>query len=101
VRDLSPIPELLRMGVPNLGAPVMTADGVPLLSCSMDDYVRGHGAHGGRQLRESRLPAGGQATPMTYLDADGRQVLLVIAGGHGSRHTKPGDCVIAYTLPKK
>ncbi len=89
------------MGVPNLGAPVMTAGGVPFLSCSMDDYVRGHGVHGGRQWRESRLPAGGHATPMTYLDADGRQVLLVIAGGHVSTHTKPCDCVIAYTLPKK
>jgi quinoprotein glucose dehydrogenase len=48
-----------------------------------------------------RLPAGGQTTPMSYLGADGRQYLLVIAGGHGSTHTKPGGHVIAYALPKK
>ena len=101
VRDLSPIPVPFRMGVPNLGGPVMTAGGVAFLSGAMDDYVRGYDVHDGRQLWESRLPAGGQATPMSYLGADGRQYLLVIAGGHGSTHTKPGDYVIAYALPEK
>jgi quinoprotein glucose dehydrogenase len=101
VRDLSPLPLPFRMGVPNLGGPVMTAGGVAFLSGSMDDYVRGYDVTDGRQLWESRLPAGGQATPMTYLGADGRQYLLVVAGGHGSTGTKPGDYVIAYALPKK
>ena len=101
VRDLSPVPLPIRMGVPNLGGPVMTGGGVAFLSGSMDDYVRGYDVHDGRQVWESRLPAGGQATPMTYTGADGRQFLLVIAGGHGSTHTKPGDYVIAYALPKK
>lgn len=101
VRDLSPLPLPFRMGVPNLGGPVMTAGGVAFLSGSMDDYVRGYDVGDGRQLWESRLPAGGQATPMTYVGADGRQFLLVIAGGHGSTGTKPGDYVIAYALPKK
>ena len=101
VRDLSPIPLPFRMGVPNLGGPVMTAGGVAFLSGTMDDYVRGYDVASGRQLWQSRLPAGGQATPMTYVGADGRQFLLVVAGGHGSTHTKPGDYVIAYALPKK
>ena len=100
VRDLSPLPFPFKMGVPNLGGPVMTAGGVAFLSGSMDDYVRGYDVTDGRQLWESRLPAGGQATPMTYTGTDGRQYLLVIAGGHGSTHTKPGDYVIAYALPK-
>ena len=101
VRDLSPVPLPIRMGVPNLGGPVMTAGGVAFLSGSMDDEVRGYDVHDGRQLWESRLPAGGQATPMTYTGSDGRQFLLVIAGGHGSTHTKAGDYVIAYALPRK
>ena len=46
------------------------------------------------------MPAGGQATPMTYRGNDGRQYLLVAAGGHGSLGTKAGDYVIAYALPK-
>lgn len=31
--------------------------------------------------------------------ADGRQYLLVVAGGHGSLGTEAGDYVIAYALP--
>jgi quinoprotein glucose dehydrogenase len=100
VRDLSPIPLPLRMGVPDLGGPVITAGGVAFLSGSMDDYVRGYDLTTGAQLWQARLPAGGQATPMTYTAADGRQMLLVVAGGHGSTGTKPGDYVIAYALPR-
>ncbi len=100
VRDLAPVPLPFRMGVPNLGGPVMTAGGVAFLSGTLDDYVRGYDVTDGRQLWQSRLPAGGQATPMTYTGSDGRQYLLVVAGGHGSTHTKPGDYVIAYALPK-
>jgi quinoprotein glucose dehydrogenase len=99
VRDLSPIPLPIRMGVPDLGGPVVTAGGVAFLSGSMDDYVRAYDVTDGRQLWQSRLPAGGQATPMTYTAADGRQMLLVVAGGHGSTGTRPGDYVIAYALP--
>ncbi len=100
VRDLSPIPLPFRMGVPSLGGPIITAGGVAFLSGTLDYFVRAYDIDDGRQLWESRLPAGGQATPMTYLGADGRQYLVVVAGGHGSTGTKAGDSVIAYALPK-
>ncbi|WP_395452418.1 membrane-bound PQQ-dependent dehydrogenase, glucose/quinate/shikimate family (plasmid) [Azospirillum melinis] len=99
-RDASPVPLPFRMGVPNLGGPVMTAGGVAFLSGTIDYYVRAYDVSTGRQLWESRLPAGGQATPMTYQGEDGRQYVLVVAGGHGSLGTKGGDSVIAYALPK-
>lgn len=88
------------MGVPTLGGPIMTAGGVAFLSGPLDYYVRAYNVSSGQQLWESRLPAGGQATPMTYAGADGRQYLLAVAGGHGSTHTEPGDYVIAYALRK-
>ncbi|WP_181706125.1 glucose/quinate/shikimate family membrane-bound PQQ-dependent dehydrogenase [Chthonobacter rhizosphaerae] len=99
-RDASPIPLPLPMGVPNLGGPIVTAGGVAFLSGTIDYYVRGYDVRTGEELWKSRLPAGGQATPMTYTASDGRQVLLVVAGGHGSLGTKAGDSVIAYALPK-
>ena len=37
---------------------------------------------------------------MSYLGRDGRQYLVVVAGGHGSLGTKLGDDVIAYALPR-
>lgn len=100
VRDLAPVPLPFRMGVPNLGGPVVTAGGVAFLSGTLDNYVRAYDMTDGRELWRSRLPAGGQATPMTYSGADGRQYLLVVAGGHGSLGTKAGDSVIAYALPR-
>lgn len=99
VIDSSPLPLPFKMGVPNLGGPIMTAGGVAFLSGTLDYYVRAYNVTNGEQLWQSRLPAGGQATPMTYTGADGRQFLLVVAGGHGSLGTKAGDDVIAYALP--
>lgn len=101
VRDSSPLPLPFAMGVPNLGGPVMTAGGVAFLSGTLDQYVRGYDVGNGKELWRSRLPAGGQATPMTYRGSDGRQFVLVAAGGHGSLGTRTGDHVIAYALPKR
>ena len=100
VRDSSPLPLPFAMGVPNLGGPVMTAGGVAFLSGTLDQFVRGYDVGNGKELWRSRLPAGGQATPMTYRGSDGRQYVVVAAGGHGSLGTRTGDHVIAYALPK-
>jgi quinoprotein glucose dehydrogenase len=101
VRDLSPLPLPFKMGVPGIGGPMMTAGGVAFYSGSLDYYVRAYDVTTGRKLWQARLPAGGQATPMSYQGSDGRQYVLVVAGGHGSTGTKAGDAVIAYALPKK
>jgi quinoprotein glucose dehydrogenase len=100
IRDSAPLPVPVPLGVPSLGGTIVTAGGVAFLSGTLDYYVRGYDVETGRELWQSRLPAGGQATPMTYADRSGRQVLLVVAGGHGSLGTKAGDHVIAYALPQ-
>ena len=100
VRDLSPIPLPFEMGVPGIGGPIVTKGGVAFLSGTLDYYVRGYDLATGEEIWRDRLPAGGQATPSTYLGADGRQYLVVVAGGHGSTGTKAGDSIIAYALPE-
>jgi quinoprotein glucose dehydrogenase len=100
VRDLSPIPLPFKMGVPGIGGPIITRGGVAFLSGTLDNYVRGYDLETGAEIWRARLPAGGQATPSTYLGSDGRQYLVVVAGGHGSVGSKAGDSVIAYALPK-
>jgi quinoprotein glucose dehydrogenase len=77
----------------------MTAGGVAFLSGTIDNYVRGYDVSTGKQLWEQRLPAGGQATPMSFMGQNGKQYLVVVAGGHGSLDTTAGDDVIAYALP--
>lgn len=100
VYDMTPLPLPLKVGVPGIGGPMITAGGVAFLGAAVDDYLRAYDLTTGRQLWQARLPAGGQATPMTYTVADGRQFVVIVAGGHGSVGTKPGDYVMAYTLPK-
>jgi quinoprotein glucose dehydrogenase len=46
-----------------------------------------------------RLPAGAQATPMSY-EVGGRQFIVVCAGGHAKMGTTRGDYVIAFALPR-
>lgn len=100
VRDLSPIPLPFKMGVPGIGGPIITKGGVAFLSGTLDYYVRGYDLKTGKEIWRARLPAGGQATPSSYLGSDGRQYLVVVAGGHGSTGTAAGDSIIAYALPK-
>ena len=101
VRDESPVPLPFRMGVPALGGPMLTGGGVAFMSSALDNYVRAYDEATGRVLWEQRLPAGGQATPMSYQGRDGRQYVVVVAGGHGTLGTTPGDDVIAYALPQQ
>ena len=100
VRDMTPLPLPFKVGVPGIGGPMITKGGVAFLGAAVDDYLRAYNLTNGKQLWEARLPAGGQATPMTYAVEDGRQFVVIVAGGHGSVGTKPGDYVIAYALPR-
>ncbi|MGR9462405.1 glucose/quinate/shikimate family membrane-bound PQQ-dependent dehydrogenase [Rhizobium leguminosarum] len=99
VRDMTPLPLPFKVGVPGIGGPMLTKGGVAFLGAAVDNYLRAYDVTNGRELWQARLPAGGQATPMTYETDDNKQYVVMVAGGHGSVGTTPGDYVIAYTLP--
>jgi quinoprotein glucose dehydrogenase len=66
----------------------------------MDDYLRAYDIETGEELWHARLPAGGQATPMTYrLREDAKQYVVIAAGGHGRAGTTLGGFVVAFALP--
>ncbi len=98
IRDMAPVPIPLKLGVPGIGGPVITKGGVVFMGAAVDNYVRAYDLTSGTQLWQSRIPAGGQSTPMTYA-VNGKQYMVIVAGGHGSLGTTPGDYVMAYTLP--
>ncbi len=99
VYDMTPLPLPFKLGVPGIGGPIITKGGVAFLSAAVDNYLRAYDLTTGQQLWQARLPAGGQATPMTYALENGKQFVVIVAGGHGSVGTKAGDYVIAYSLP--
>ncbi|KQY19800.1 glucose/quinate/shikimate family membrane-bound PQQ-dependent dehydrogenase [Rhizobium sp. Root482] len=101
VYDMTPLPLPFKVGVPGIGGPMITKGGIAFLGAAVDNYLRAYNLTTGEKLWQARLPAGGQSTPMTYATEDGQQYVLMVAGGHGSVGTKPGDYVIAYTLPKE
>jgi quinoprotein glucose dehydrogenase len=87
-----------NLGTPNLGGPIATAGGLVFIAATMDNFLRAFDLDSGKMLWRSELPAGGQATPMTY-EAGGRQFVTMITGHHLWFGSKAGDEVVAYALP--
>jgi len=100
VRDMTPIPIPWNLGMPSMGGPIVTASGLVFIGAAMDNYIRAYDVMTGKERWRQRLPAGAQATPMTYrVRPDGRQYIVIAAGGHSTLGTELGDYVIAYALP--
>jgi len=88
-----------EFGMPNMGGPIATAGGLVFVAAAMDGYLRAFDIETGAELWKHKLPAGGQATPMTYRGgASQRQYLVISAGGHGPLGTPRGDYVMAFAL---
>jgi quinoprotein glucose dehydrogenase len=98
IEDAAPaIVPNLALGVPGIGGPIATGGGLVFIGAAMDDYLRAFDTDTGRELWRGRLPAGGQATPMTYVQ-DGVQYVVIAAGGHPGLGTTQGDYVVAFRL---
>ena len=87
-----------KTGTITLGGPIATASGLVFSAATMDNKIYAFDSETGAELWSFELPAGGQATPMTYT-LGGKQYLVIAAGGHGKLNTKQGDYVLAFTLP--
>ncbi|MDR3387092.1 MAG: pyrroloquinoline quinone-dependent dehydrogenase [Rudaea sp.] len=97
-RDVAPWPFWGTQGVPNFGGPLTTASGLIFIGATTDNFLRAFDTASGAELWKMRIPAGAQATPMSY-ELGGRQFVVVAAGGHAKLHTTRGDYVLAYALP--
>lgn len=99
VNDLSKVPSPGAWGSPNLGGPLVTG-GLAFIAATMDRGFRAFDLETGVVVWEDRLPASGQATPMTYrARPGGRQHIVIAAGGHDGLGSKLGDWIVAYALP--
>jgi quinoprotein glucose dehydrogenase len=87
-----------NLGTPNLGGPIVTAGGLVFIAGTMDGYLRAFDVENGEMLWRHEMPAGTQATPMTY-EAGGRQFVVLVTGHHLWFSSPAGDEVIAFALP--
>jgi quinoprotein glucose dehydrogenase len=101
---LGEYPQLVAKGIRhtgalNFGGAVATAGGVIFIAATPDEQLRAFETHSGKLLWEHQLPAGGYATPGIYM-IDGRQFIVIAAGGSGKNATKSGDSIVAFALPR-
>lgn len=98
-RDLAPFPLWMKLGVPNSGGSLTTASGLTFIGAATDSYLRAFSTETGDELWKHRLPAGGHATPMSYQLANGKQYVVIAAGGNKHLGSRMGDAIVAYALP--
>ncbi|MCY7352210.1 MAG: PQQ-binding-like beta-propeller repeat protein [Cytophagaceae bacterium] len=84
-------------GTENHGGPIVTAGGLIFIAATFDEKLRAFDKKTGKIVWEYKLPAGGFATPITYM-VGGRQYIAIAAGG--TRYgLKPGGSYVAFALP--
>jgi quinoprotein glucose dehydrogenase len=100
---LGEYPALAAKGHPNTGTQlfgggIVTAGGLVFIGASQDEKFRAFDKTTGKVLWEYQLPFGGYATPATY-EVDGKQYVIIAAGGGGRQLTKAGDYYVVFALP--
>jgi len=86
-----------RTGTENFGGSIVTAGGLVFIAGTKDERIHAFDKQTGQLLWEHPLPAGGYATPSTY-QVNGRQYVVIAAGGAGKLRTKAGDSFVAFSL---
>jgi quinoprotein glucose dehydrogenase len=98
-------PELVAKGLKNTGSesyggPVVTAGGLIFIGATVaDKKFRAYDKATGKLLWETTLPLGATATPATY-EVNGRQYVVIAAGGMRDPVAPSGGIYVAFALPK-
>jgi glucose dehydrogenase len=90
-----------RTGAPNIGGPMVTASGVLFVGATIDKRFRAFDSATGKQLWETTLDASAHSVPMTFMGKDGRQYVVVAAGGGSFLGSPAGHSVVAFALPEE
>ncbi len=92
---------MAKTGRPNAGGPLLTAGGLVFIGAADDGRFRAFDTRTGQELWSLKLEAAAHANPVSYLAANGRQYVAVVATGGGFVGTPTtADSVIAFALPR-
>lgn len=99
-RDIAPFPFWWLKGLPGFGGPMITSTGLVFSGVSNEHAFRAFDLYTGQELWKVRLPTAANAVPITYqVRKDGKQFVVIAAGGHHFGSSPPSDHIIAYSLP--
>ena len=90
--------EHTEWGSPSLGGPIVTAGGLVFLGATFDPYLKAYDVDTGKEIWRGRLPASARATPMTFRAANGKQYVVIAAGGHDVPGGQSGDSLVAFSF---
>jgi len=91
---------LTNTGTENYGGPMITAGGLVFIGATnFDRKFRAFDKLTGSLLWETTLPYSANTTPATY-DVNGRQFVVIAAGGGKDPKSKSGGVYVAFTLKK-
>ncbi len=91
-------------GASNMGGSIVTAGGLVFIAATTDGKFRAFESRTGKELWMTRLDATGDTVPMTYEGRNGKQYVLISAGGTNrfrmiaNTADKTGDALIAFSL---
>jgi quinoprotein glucose dehydrogenase len=86
-------------GALNLGGGISTASGLIFIGATNDSRFRAFDSRTGRELWTAKMDASAYSVPITYQGRDGKQYVVVVAGGGSFWASPTADSIIAYALP--
>lgn len=90
----------VTFGLPTVGGPLTTSGGLTFIASTPDKRIRAFETRTGKLLWQADIPANGNANPMSYVARDGRQYILIAAGGSGALATNEKNILVAFALPR-
>jgi quinoprotein glucose dehydrogenase len=102
---LGSYPEHPNAGTPNLGGPIATAGGLVFIGATVDSKFRAFDSRTGKEVWTGAIDGSALTVPMTYQGKDGKQYVVIAAGGPArfrsldATRGPDADLLIAFTLP--
>ena len=89
----------IKTGTAALGGGITTAGNLVFIAATIDGYFRAFDARNGAELWSTKLSVPAHAIPSTYMGKDGKQYVVITAGGGGFLRSPLSDEVVAFRLP--
>ena len=96
-----------QSGATNIGPSLVTRGGVVFIGAATDERFHAYDTKSGKLLWQTKMSTSSNAGPMTYVGKDGRQYVVIAAGGPGNARRRSANenfafhqTLVAFALPR-